>query len=387
MSNNFFIITQSFSENKGSFQGFFEDLAREAYRRGYKVTILCRKINKDQKNEEQLEYAKVIRFPFYNIRIFNMAFNEIIFSFRIRSFFKKIKLKETDIIFSNGGASLGVLNKSYVLRSQDQPAMTINKSLEISKNNVSFLGRLFRFLHYFIWFFLDKPIVGNAIGILFSSEESRNEFIKYYGCKEKPYFIPNKPSKIYNKEKKYNKIVKSILFIAKGEERIRKGIYYLEKILPEIFESFPNLNLIHIGDKSEWNLPKKYIGRINHIGTVQNNKMKEYYLSADIFLLCSISEGIPAVIPEAMSFGCPIISSDIIGIKEYIVHKKEGYIFKRGDSEDLKKAIIFMLKNPKQRIEMGKRAKEKAKKFDSKRFYKYLFDFIEHKNKNYNLLK
>ncbi len=385
----FYILTQGFSENKGSYFSFFEELAKIAAKRGYSVTFLCRKRTKDEKAEERLSYANIVRFPSLNIKVFNMAINEIIFSFRVKAFFKRVRLSEEDIIIANGYTSLGLNGKNFFLRAPDQPAFTIVNNMEIAKNHVSLLSRGFRFLHYCICYFFDRSIIKNAQGILFSSAENKKEFIKKYGRIDKPFFIPYNFSNIFQLSKtKISKTKrKKILFIAKSEERIRKGTYYLEKALPEIFEKYSDTDLIHIGDNIKWNVPEKYRRRIISVGKIPSNKMKEYYNSADVFLLCSISEGIPAALIEAMEFACPIVSSDIIGVKEYISHKEEGYIFKRGDTEELKKGIYFMLDSSQEAKKMGENAQKKIQRIDSKAFYPKLFDFMENKKRSYNLLK
>jgi colanic acid/amylovoran biosynthesis glycosyltransferase len=48
--------------------------------------------------------------------------------------------------------------------------------------------------------------------------------------------------------------------------------------------------------------------------------------SADVFLLPSIEEGIANVAVEAMTLGCPVISTNCGGMEELITHQKEGWI-------------------------------------------------------------
>ena len=50
--------------------------------------------------------------------------------------------------------------------------------------------------------------------------------------------------------------------------------------------------------------------------------------SSSVFLLTSTNEGLPAVILEAMTEGCPVVSSDVGGISEVIKNGVTGFIHK-----------------------------------------------------------
>ena len=52
--------------------------------------------------------------------------------------------------------------------------------------------------------------------------------------------------------------------------------------------------------------------------------MKEEYLSADVFVLPSLSEGFAAVVAEAIGAGCPVIVTKEAGSP--IVYEREGLI-------------------------------------------------------------
>jgi glycosyltransferase involved in cell wall biosynthesis len=62
-------------------------------------------------------------------------------------------------------------------------------------------------------------------------------------------------------------------------------------------------------------------------GRVENSKVLEYYYTAnpDLFMNLSSSEGIPVSIMEAMSFGIPVIATDVGGSSE-IVNSENGFL-------------------------------------------------------------
>ncbi|RLF99732.1 hypothetical protein DRN58_04645, partial [Thermococci archaeon] len=138
-----------------------------------------------------------------------------------------------------------------------------------------------------------------------------------------------------------------------------------------------DLKLIHVGEKFKWNVPEWCKERIISVGRVPWDKMRDYYATADIFVFCSLSEGFPNVILEAMASGLPIVTSDIEGIHEYITHLKEGYIYRRGDIEGLREGIEFMLKNPERARKMGKNGRKKIKRINCERYFEKLLEFLE----------
>lgn len=70
-------------------------------------------------------------------------------------------------------------------------------------------------------------------------------------------------------------------------------------------------------------------------------------------------EGMPLIILEAMSMGCPVISSDIGNPKNMINHKINGLFFEPGKMADLYKNISWIMRNPKNSMKLGDNARKK----------------------------
>jgi glycosyltransferase involved in cell wall biosynthesis len=76
----------------------------------------------------------------------------------------------------------------------------------------------------------------------------------------------------------------------------------------------------------------------------------QFYKILDVVVLCSISEGQPLALLEAMASGIPIVATDVGGCREIVYGKnnhdfKVGFICPPGDSESLADAIIKICKN------------------------------------------
>jgi glycosyltransferase involved in cell wall biosynthesis len=108
---------------------------------------------------------------------------------------------------------------------------------------------------------------------------------------------------------------------------------------------------VHIGDGSERDgiidQIQKLLNNKNNIstsfvGSISNEKVLELYSKNyfDCFISCSESEGLPVSMMEALSFGIPIIATNVGGVPE-IVNNQTGILLDaKGDIQEIKSAII-----------------------------------------------
>ena len=78
------------------------------------------------------------------------------------------------------------------------------------------------------------------------------------------------------------------------------------------------------------------------MGNIPNAGM--YNSIADLFLLPSNYEGLPMVILEAMSFGKPVVASDVGGISEIVTNDWNGYAL-RNEASLFAEKIKYILEN------------------------------------------
>ncbi|OAS88184.1 MULTISPECIES: glycosyltransferase family 4 protein [Metabacillus] len=89
-------------------------------------------------------------------------------------------------------------------------------------------------------------------------------------------------------------------------------------------------------------------------------KIDEIYRKSIIYVLPSYNEGMPMSILEAMSYGLPIVSTDIGSIPS-VVNEENGIIIKPGDIEALSKSIIQLLNNNNKLKKIRRNNSEKVK--------------------------
>lgn len=74
---------------------------------------------------------------------------------------------------------------------------------------------------------------------------------------------------------------------------------------------------------------------------------------SDVVILSTKGEGLPLVPIEVGAGRKPIIASDVEGVREVVLNNKTGYLFKKGDAEDLAEKILKLYQDEKLRIRMG----------------------------------
>ena len=135
-----------------------------------------------------------------------------------------------------------------------------------------------------------------------------------------------------------------------GRLYYQKDPITLIKSFKIINDAFPNTKLIIVGDGPLEDECLQLInelglqGRIELAGYQKNSK--DYYKIFDLFVLSSHYEGLPYALLEAMIMGIPSVGTDVVGIKDLIIHGETGYLAKEEDYQGLAKAVINLLENP-----------------------------------------
>ena len=84
---------------------------------------------------------------------------------------------------------------------------------------------------------------------------------------------------------------------------------------------------------------------VNYIGWISGDDKINHLSKADAFILPSYNEGLPISILEAMTYGLPIISTNVGGIPELIKDKVNGLIIEPGNHNQLEESLKFVLQN------------------------------------------
>lgn len=80
----------------------------------------------------------------------------------------------------------------------------------------------------------------------------------------------------------------------------------------------------------------------------------------DIFLLTSLWEGLPRVIPQAMAMNLPVVANLADGTAEAIQDGINGYLCAPGDLAQMAGQVVELVNHPLKRLEMGANGREIA---------------------------
>jgi glycosyltransferase involved in cell wall biosynthesis len=129
-------------------------------------------------------------------------------------------------------------------------------------------------------------------------------------------------------------------------KRIDKLIYALSEI--------KNIKIewTHIGDGPDFDKIKNLAGqllpeniKVNFTGMLTYHDLKDYYINHDINIFMNVSaiEGTPVSIMEALSFGIPVIATDVGATSELVIDHYNGFLLKKDfANEDLCEILTYI---------------------------------------------
>lgn len=156
------------------------------------------------------------------------------------------------------------------------------------------------------------------------------------------------------------------ILLSVGWVQGRKGIYTILEALHLLQLHSAEFHMVFVGPVTTYDQEaiSQYVeryqlhGLVSFLGKKGFPELVSYYSAADLLLCPSLSEGSPRVVKEAMVCGCPVIGSDIPGIK---MLDPSGDIITTvpvGDAQALAEAVAFLLANPDVRRQKASRGRE-----------------------------
>ncbi len=101
---------------------------------------------------------------------------------------------------------------------------------------------------------------------------------------------------------------KIVLFV--GRVTRLKGADRLEKIAKEVGKQREDIVFCVVGD-GEYRERLEKLENVRYVGIVDSKEMNKYYEAADLLVHPSRAEGLPNVVLEALSFGVPVVASNV----------------------------------------------------------------------------
>lgn len=146
---------------------------------------------------------------------------------------------------------------------------------------------------------------------------------------------------------KYENCVPHTIFLSQAGYPI-KGLHFLIRALPDVLKEFPDTQ-VFIGGGNILKKERGFLGgygklclklmrergiedRLHFLGALSAEKMKEQYLSANVFVSPSTIENSPNSVCEAQILGTPLVASDVGGVLDLVEHKKTGFVYRSEES-------------------------------------------------------
>ncbi|HEX6290400.1 MAG TPA: glycosyltransferase family 4 protein [Herpetosiphonaceae bacterium] len=141
----------------------------------------------------------------------------------------------------------------------------------------------------------------------------------------------------------------ALLFI--GQLSPRKGYDLLLRALPTVLEQHPTATALMVSglnqeDRARLEQIARDLGivdRIRVLGRVEDTELVNLYRAADLYVTPTRYEGFGLTLLEAMTAGCPLISTDIPVVNETVQHGVNGWLTRYDDPADLARGILTLL--------------------------------------------
>lgn len=174
-----------------------------------------------------------------------------------------------------------------------------------------------------------KIILNSTDAFIVLSEQFKNKLEKC-GVKAKILISTTKVDDLLLEKfdiNRRNGSIKNFLFLSRIEKS--KGIFLALDIFKMLQKDYPELSFNIAGQGTAINEVEQYISEkkirnVHLLGRVDGNSLSKAFVDSDCFFLLSETEGMPAALLEAISFGMPAVTMPVGGIPDFFVDGKMG---------------------------------------------------------------
>jgi glycosyltransferase involved in cell wall biosynthesis len=213
-----------------------------------------------------------------------------------------------------------------------------------------------KFIKFIMTKFYRKALK-SATKVIFQNKDDRNLFyqLKIFPKKNLTHIING--SGVDLKAYPFSPLPSKPIFLMIARLAIDKGVREYVKAARGVRLNFPNVLFHLVGQIDEnpssisTNELKSWIdeGVIQYLGQI--NSVQSVLKSCKFFVLPSYREGTPRSTLEALATGRPVITTNVPGCRETVIHKRNGLLVPARNSKALEKAMIRLLLEKKEKIQ------------------------------------
>ena len=233
----------------------------------------------------------------------------------------------------------------------------------------------------------------NAPAAFLSTSEQTDEFIRYYCYKKRPiyrhFFSSLHVNDLHFPTASEKQNYKQQLNLKGKFVVISVGRFVAIKAMDRLLKAMSSMDddsclLLVGGNPTEEYLEivRDYpIGKVEFVGFMSKERLKEYYCAADAFAIASRGEIWGLVVGEAMAYGLPIISSDKCNASLAMIGDKNGILVDDDNPETYAKCFFELKQDQARREMMGENNFKKIRKYtieeSTKNDVRNIDDFIK----------
>jgi phosphatidylinositol alpha 1,6-mannosyltransferase len=98
--------------------------------------------------------------------------------------------------------------------------------------------------------------------------------------------------------------------------------------------------------------------KVSFLGFIHDTNLAPLYRLADVFAIPSEAELQSLATMEAMACGLPVVAADAYALPELVHHEINGFLFQRGNSDEMAQYLDTLVRDPALRKQMGAKSLE-----------------------------
>jgi glycosyltransferase involved in cell wall biosynthesis len=143
------------------------------------------------------------------------------------------------------------------------------------------------------------------------------------------------------------------------------------RVMERLSATIPRATLLMVGDGEERPAIERLVDELHLQDSVRllgtRHDVPQLLQAADIFLLTSISEGIPLTLIEAMATGLPCVATRVGGVPEVVIHGQTGLLTESGNVTELVGYLRQLAVDEQMRDRLGHNGYRRAhQRFDAR---------------------
>lgn len=144
-----------------------------------------------------------------------------------------------------------------------------------------------------------------------------------------------------------------------------KDLATFYRVAQAVAEQVPKVTFVIVGDGYGNELPKarEEVARLGLEQVVRftghRNDLLDIYASFDMFIMTSLTEGLPNTLLEAMALSVPSVSTAVGGVPELLEHGYGGFLAPVGDAAALTRHVVSLLEDTALRERCGRECRER----------------------------